>query len=212
MRQVDSYEGEVGVLEASLSKLKAHKWGTSHEALLEALSMERGQQELSNEERVQLIHDIVKQQRKQVEFLRETQREQQVLLNVVENPDDPMSIELQSMLQLTDEQKENIRDSCQGLEQEVQAMETFIQCLEAMSAKDWLANEGVSQISNQFMSILHANQVSKFLLWTDSNAEALDTLEYCHAPPADALPAGGPIFCFGMDDHASQMAMQGGDD
>lgn len=200
-------------MENSLSKLKAHTWGTNHEALLEALSMERGQQELSNEERVQLISEIIAQQRKQVEFLRETQREQQMLLSVVENPDDEMSQELQSILQLTDDQKENIRNSCQGLEQEVEAMETFLQCLDAMAKKDWLCNDGVQQISTQFMGILHANQVSKFLIWTDANAEALDSLEYCHAPPANAPPAGGPIFCFGMDDHASQVAMaQGGDE
>lgn len=208
---VDSYEGEVGVLEASLQKLKAHTWGTSHEALLEALSMERGQQELSNEERVQLIQDIVQQQRKQVEFLRETQREQEVLLSVVENPEDELSIELQSVLNLTDEQKEDIRKACRGLEKEVQAMETFIQCLDAMQDKAWLWNEGVAQISNQFTSILHTNQLSKFLLWADGNSEALDSLEYCHAPPSQAPPASAPIFVFGMDDHASQVAFAQGD-
>lgn len=194
------------MLEASLQKLKAHTWGTSHEALLEALSMERGQHELSNEERVKLIQDIVQQQRQQVEFLRETQREQQVLLGVVEDPDDELSKELQSVLNLTDGQKEDIRKSCHGLEKEVEAMETFIQCLEAMQDKSWLWNDGVAQISNQFTSILHANQLSKFLLWTDANAEALDSLEYCHAPPAQSGPATAPMFCFGMDD-ATQAAM-----
>jgi hypothetical protein len=210
--QVDSYEGEVGVLEASLQKLKAHTWGTSHEALLEALSMERGQQELSNEERIQLIQDIVQQQRKQVEFLRETQREQEVLLNVVENPNDELSLELQSLLNLTDHQKENIRHACRGLDKEVQAMETFIQCLDAMKDKAWLWNEGVAQIANQFTSILHANQLSKFLLWADGNSEALDSLEYCHAPPSQAPPANNPIFVFGMDDHASHSGMGNGDE
>lgn len=193
-------------MEASLQKLKAHTWGTSHEALLEALSMERGQHELTNEERVKLIQDIVQQQRQQVEFLRETQREQQVLLSVIENPEDELSKELQSVLNLTDDQKEDIRKSCRGLEKEVEAMETFIQCLEAMQDKSWLWNDGVAQISNQFTSILHANQLSKFLLWTDANAEALDSLEYCHAPPSQAPPATAPIFVFGMDD-ATQAAM-----
>jgi tRNA U34 5-carboxymethylaminomethyl modifying GTPase MnmE/TrmE len=196
-------------LEASLQKLKAHTWGTSHEALLEALSMERGQQELSNEERVLLIQDIIKQQREQVEFLRETQREQQVLLSLVENPDSELSQELQSILNLSDSQKEDIRISCQGLDKEVEAMETFIQCLDAMKDKSWLLNEGVAQIANQFTSILHPNQLSKFLLWADTNAEALDTLEYCHAPPSQAPPANFPIFVFGMDDHGSHATGNG---
>ena len=67
--QVDTYEGEVGVLEFSLSKLKQHSWGTDndHEALLEALSMDRGQQPLTPEKRKELICDILKQQREQVQ-------------------------------------------------------------------------------------------------------------------------------------------------
>ena len=195
-----------------MEKLRAHKWGTSHEALLEALSMERGQQELSNEERIELIQDIVQQQRKQVQFLRETQREQEVLLAVVEHPEDELSKELQALLNLTDAQKEDIRNACQGLEEEVQAMETFIQCLDAMQDKSWLWNEGVAQIANQFTSILHANQLSKFLLWADSNAEALDSLEYCHAPPSSAPPANAPIFVFGMDDHAAHAGNGNGDE
>ena len=60
--QVDTYEGEVGVLEAALAKLQAHSWGSDHdhEALLEALSMDRGQQPLPPEKRQSLIHDILK--------------------------------------------------------------------------------------------------------------------------------------------------------
>lgn len=175
--------------------------------------MERGQQELSNDERINLIQEIVDQQRKQVEFLRETQREQEVLLSLVENPEDELSMELQSLLNLTDGQKEDIRHACRGLEKEVEAMETFIQCLDAMKDKSWLWNEGVSQISKQFTSILHANQLSKFLIWTDTNAEALDTLQYCHAPPSQAPPAGAPVFVFGMDDHSAHTAIasQGND-
>eukprot|EP00546_Thalassionema_frauenfeldii_P005695 CAMPEP_0178928946 /NCGR_PEP_ID=MMETSP0786-20121207/20245_1 /TAXON_ID=186022 /ORGANISM="Thalassionema frauenfeldii, Strain CCMP 1798" /LENGTH=553 /DNA_ID=CAMNT_0020604985 /DNA_START=41 /DNA_END=1702 /DNA_ORIENTATION=+ len=207
---VDSYEGEVGVLEASLQKLKAHTWGSSHEALLEALSMERGQQELSNEERVELIQEIVQQQRKQVEFLRETQREQQILLaaaSPVQDSDDcsknELNLELQKLLNLTESQKEEISKACEGLDKEIHAMETFIVCLEAMQNTSWLWNDGVAKISDQFTSILHPNQVSKFLIWSDANAEALDSLEYCHAPPSQAPPDMAPVFCFGMDDHGA---------
>jgi len=207
---VDSYEGEVGVLEASLQKLKAHTWGTSHEALLEALSMERGQQELSNEERVELIQEIVRQQRKQVEFLRETQREQQILLAATspiqesgESSKNELSKELQTLLNLTESQKGEIRKACEGLDKEIHAMETFIVCLQAMQNTSWLWNDGVAKISDQFTSILHPNQVSKFLIWSDANAEALDSLEYCHAPPSQAPPDMAPVFCFGMDDHGA---------
>lgn len=200
----------MGVLEASLQKLKAHTWGSSHEALLEALSMERGQQELSNEERVELIQEIVQQQRKQVEFLRETQREQQILLaaaSPVQESDgsskNELNQELQTLLRLTESQKGEIRKACQGLDKEIHAMETFIVCLEAMQNTSWLWNDGVAKISDQFTSILHPNQVSKFLIWSDANAEALDSLEYCHAPPSQAPPDMAPVFCFGMDDHGA---------
>lgn len=71
----------MGVLESSLSKLRAHKWGVSndHEALLEALSMERGQQNLSAEARKQWIKDILTQQREQVANLMEAQLESMVV-------------------------------------------------------------------------------------------------------------------------------------
>lgn len=209
---VDSYEGEVGVLESALEKLRSHTWGSNHEALLGALSMERGQQELSNEERIKLIKDIINQQLEQLAFLREAQMEQQLLLNIVENPEDEISMELQGVLNLDDTQKENIRKACEGLDKEVEAMETFISCLEAMQKREWFWNEGVTQITDQFTSILHSNQLSKFLLWTDANAEALDSLEFCKAPAATAPTQGAPVFVFGMDDHAASQSMGGGDD
>lgn len=63
---VDSYEGEVGILESALSKLRSHQWGSDiidHEVLIEALSMERGQQPLTPEGRRELIQSILNQQR-----------------------------------------------------------------------------------------------------------------------------------------------------
>eukprot|EP00542_Grammatophora_oceanica_P012371 CAMPEP_0194039606 /NCGR_PEP_ID=MMETSP0009_2-20130614/11718_1 /TAXON_ID=210454 /ORGANISM="Grammatophora oceanica, Strain CCMP 410" /LENGTH=508 /DNA_ID=CAMNT_0038682501 /DNA_START=9 /DNA_END=1538 /DNA_ORIENTATION=- len=200
---VDSYEGEVGVLEASLQKLKAHSWGSqnNHEALLEALSMERGQQEISPEQRIQLIQDILQQQLQQAEFLREAQMEQQMLKEIVENPEDELSRELQQILQLSPQQQQDVAQATQGLDEEVEAMNTFIECLQAMQNTNWLDNDGVTAITQQFTSILHANQVSKFLLWADANAESLDQLEYCQAPPSQAPPANAPVFVFGMDDH-----------
>ena len=203
--QVDSYEGEVGVLELSLQKLKAHEWGRghSHDALLEALGMERGQQALGLEERQDLVKDILQQQRDQLAYLREAQLEQQVLKELVtcSTEDNALWQELESVLNLSQEQKESLCKASVGLDEEVEAMETLETCLDAM--KDRLTNDCVHNLTQQFMGIFHSNQVQKFLLWADANAEAIDQLDYCHAGP----PATSPIFSFGMDDYggASQL-------
>ena len=50
LSQIDSYEGEVGILKPALSKLRSHKWTADNhnrEALIKALSMECGQQPLT---------------------------------------------------------------------------------------------------------------------------------------------------------------------
>ena len=203
--QVDSYEGEVGVLEASLRKLKAHTWGThtSHEALLEALSMERGQQEISEEQRRELLQEILEQQLQQAQFLQEAQMEQSILQLAVEQPDDDLSKELKELLQLTPQQEQEISRATQGLDKEVDAMETLVECLQAMQSTGWLTNDGVTALTKEFTSILHPNQLSKFLLWTDANAEAIEQLDYCNAPPGNAPPQSAPTFCFGIDDHGS---------
>jgi hypothetical protein len=213
---VDSYEGEVGVLEASLQKLRAHSWGshTSHEALLDALSMERGQQEISEEQRQLLLKEILAQQLQQALFLQEAQMEQSILKLAIEQPNDDLSKELQDMLQLDPQQQQEILRATQGLDKEVEAMETLVECLQAMQSTGWLSNEGITVLSKEFMAILHPNQVSKFLLWTDANAEALEHLDYCNAPPGNAAPQSAPTFCFGIDDHGSstlnhQNAMDG---
>jgi len=202
---VDSYEGEVGVLEASLRKLKAHSWGShaSHEALLEALSMERGQQEISEEQRQQLLREIVEQQLQQALFLQEAQMEQSILQLAVVQPDDELSRELQELLQLTPQQQQEIFRATLGLNKEVEALDTLVACLQAMQSTEWLTNEGVTALTKEFTSILHPNQLSKFLLWTDANAEAIEQLDYCNAPPGDASPQTSPTFCFGIDDHGS---------
>jgi len=195
----------VGVLELSLQKLKAHEWGKghSHEALLEALGMERGQQALGLEERQALIQDILTQQRAQLAHLREAQLEQQILKEFCNSnePDNPLWQELQGVLNLSEEQKSSLQTATTGLDEEVEAMETLETCLEAM--KDRLTNDGVHNLTQQFMGIFHTNQIQKFLLWADANAEAIDQLDYCHAGP----PTSSPIFSFGMDDYggASQL-------
>lgn len=212
---VDSYEGEVGVLEQSLQKLKAHEWGSTEanddstaNALLEALGMERGQQVLEdNAHRNILLKQLWKQQRDQVQYVRDCQLEQQVLQALVsssseENDEEDASLlqELQDVLQLSPEQRESLLHATHGLEEDVQAMETVDACLKAMEEQDWLLeNKGVTAITSQFTSILHANQISKFLLWTDANSEAMDQLDYIHASSGSVQ--SNPIFSFGMDDY-----------
>lgn len=223
---VDSYEGEVGVLESSLAKLRSHRWGAGadHEALLEALSMERGQQNIDASQRRELIQSILAQQREQVANVMECQLENMVLGWIagrggegssegagakVKNGDgtvdgeaDQLAKELEDVLRLTPDQKSRLVKATDGVEQERKAIETVDSCLEAMMTHSWLTNAGVEECAEQFMSILNPGQVSKFLLWTDHNSESIDRLDYVRAPPAGAPPQNGPTFAFGMDDAA----------
>ena len=49
---------------------------------------------------------------------------------------------------------------------------------------------------------INTGQVSKFLLWSDHNSEAIDQLDYVMAPSSSAPPGNGPMFVFGVDDGA----------
>lgn len=159
--------------------------------------MERGQQAIQPEQRTSIIQDILNQQMQHVDLLRQAQLEQECLALVAseENTDDEMAKELQEILQLTDEQKQGIRASTQGLDQEVEALETIAASLQAMQENGWLLNEGVQGITEQFTSILHKNQLSKFLLWTDANVEAIDQLDHVQVQPLQ----GAPMFTFGVE-------------
>jgi hypothetical protein len=195
--QVDAYETEVGILEKTLKQLQEHEWGKDddHKALLDALGMERGQQAIRPEQRTSIIQDILKQQMQQVELLRQSQLEQECLAMLAEDDQDELSKELQEILQLSDTQKEELRDSSNGLDEEVEALETVATSLQAMLENEWLLNEGVQNITDQFTSILHKNQLSKFLLWTDANAESIDQLDHVQVQPLQSAP----IFTFGVE-------------
>jgi hypothetical protein len=194
---VDAYETEVGILEKTLKQLQAHEWGQfdDHKALLNALGMERGQQAIRPEQRGELIQDILAQQLKQVELLRQAQLEQECLALLAEDDQDELSKELQEVLQLSDNQKQHLRASSQGLDKEIEALETVASSLQAMLENEWLLNEGVQNIVDQFTSILHKNQLSKFLLWTDTNVDAIDQLDHVQVQPLQ----GAPIFTFGVE-------------
>lgn len=232
---MDSYEGEVGILETALSKLRSHRWGTSasdnnnHEALIEALSMERGQQPLTPEKRRELIQSIVMQQREQVANLMECQLENWMLSmlatssgasiesgndqnnnnhrNAEDSNDqdlDELTSELQSILQLTPQQQTRIQQSSHGCEREVQDLLTVDNCLESILINEWLLDEGVDEVAGQFTSILNPTQLSKFLLWSDHNADSIEKLDYVNVG-VDAVESG-PIFEFGIDE-----GLDGGD-
>ena len=211
---VDSYEGEVGVLEASLSKLRSHQWGASdsnsHEALIEALSMERGQQPLTAEKRRELISSIVSQQREQVANLLDCQLESWMLSELANaqtgdisgmSRNDPeleeLTSELQSVLSLTPEQLSRIQNSSKGYSCEIKDLYAIDDCLKSIQDNNWLLDEGVDEISSQFTSILNPAQLSKFLLWSDHNADAIEKLDYVNV---GATTDGGPVFEFGIDE------------
>ena len=211
---VDSYEGEVGVLEASLSKLRAHQWGASdsnnHEALIEALSMERGQQPLTAEERRQLISSIVGQQREQVANLLDCQLESWMLSELANSQSadssvmpqndpelDQLTSELQSALSLSPEQLSRIQKSSKGYSCEIKDLYAIDDCLKSIQNNDWLLDEGVDEISSQFTSILNPAQLSKFLLWSDHNADAIEKLDYVNV---GASTESVPVFEFGIDE------------
>mmetsp|Transcript_34544 Transcript_34544/g.83389 ORF Transcript_34544/g.83389 Transcript_34544/m.83389 type:complete len:547 (+) Transcript_34544:158-1798(+) len=203
---VDAYETEVGILEKTLKQLQSHEWGKEDDpkALLESLGMERGQQAIAPEQRTEIIQDILQQQMQQVQLLRQAQMEQQCLALLANQDgqdqgmgdlDDDLARELQDVLQLTDNQKSQLRESSKGLDQEVEALETVAASLQAMHDNEWLVSEGVQKMTDQFMSILHKNQQSKFLLWSDANAEAIDQLDYVQVQPLQ----NAPIFTFGVE-------------
>jgi len=224
LSQVDSYEGEVGILEAALSKLRSHKWtadNKNHEALIEALSMERGQQPLTAESRRELIQSIVTQQKEQVANLMECQMENWMLSCLADAMLCPsnggasamehngasdihadaemneLANELQAILQLTPDQLTRIQQSSQGCIREIQDLCTVEQCLDAILANRWLLDEGVDSVASQFTSILNPSQLSKFLLWTDHNADAIEKLDYVNVGVGVET---APVFEFGVDE------------
>ena len=199
-QQVDAYETEVGILEKTLKQLQAHEWGQDddHKALLDALGMERGQQAIPPDQRTSIIKDILTQQMQQLQLLRQSQQEQECLTLLAEAGDDDqdeLTKELQDLLQLSDTQKQELLGASKGIDKEVEALDTVMDSLQAMQENEWLLNKGVQGITDQFTSILHKNQLSKFLLWTDANVEAIDQLDHVQVQPLQTAP----IFTFGVE-------------
>ena len=169
--KVESYEAEVGVLESSLTKLRAHRWGVGadSEALLEALSMDRGQQQIDKGKRTEFIENILSQQREQVRNLMDCQLENMVLgwisqygtaddqkqdLNSKSELDE-LAAELNSVLNLSQEQKMELKSASEGMEEEHQAIEIIYTSLTALMSNAWLMNSGIEECTEQFNSILN---------------------------------------------------------
>lgn len=209
---VDAYESEVGSLEKTIAQLKQHEWGlnANASALAEALSMDRGQQELTPAERCQAATDILTQQLQFLQQLEELMQEQfvlhQVARAVVAGESASEWKDLQDALQLSMEQAQSLVQQANGWEDEWNALMTVKSSLQAMKENDWLWNEGCSEISEQFLSILHKNQISKFLLWADQNAEAIEELDCVH--PINTV-SNAPVFQFGVDSNPNEFMDEG---
>jgi hypothetical protein len=202
--QVDAYETEVGILEKTLQQLQAHEWGAQDNAsaLTEALSMDRGQQVLDRASRQQAAHDILEQQLELMDQLQDMMHEQYVLQQLATNNSKEFE-DLKQALQLSDEQLQQLSAQQSGWAEEWAALQTVKASLLAMKENDWLSNEGCSNAAETMLAILHKNQVSKFLLWADHNAEAIDEIDSVNA--ASAVPAG-PVFGFGVESNADGFA------
>ena len=192
-------------------------------ALTEALSMDRGQQALTKHERKDAAIDILRQQLEFVSLLEQIMQEQFVLhqvgtllhggggggggpgdVDAMDSDESSRALfqELVQELQLSPEQMQQLQAAQSGWEEEYSALQTVKQSLLAMINSNWLWNEGSTAVAEEFMSILHKNQVSKFLLWADANVEAIDELDGVNAPPA--VPQG-PVFTFGVNNNPESL-------
>jgi hypothetical protein len=208
-----------------LAKLKAHEWGVGADTdtLLEALSMDRGQQKIDAQKRKELITSILAQQREQVRSLMDCQVENMTLAWIAQHGDngdevangagdadmddpstkaelDDLASELNQILDLSPEQKSQLQGSTEGIEEERQAIQVIDESLTALISNPWLMNRGIEECTDQFTEILNPTQMSKFLLWADHNSESIDQLDYVNAPSANALPSANPTFAFGIDE------------
>ena len=197
-------------MESSLAKLRAHKWGvgTDTNSLVEALSMDRGQQKIDAVKRNDLINSILAQQREQVQGLMDCQLENLALawLSEAEHEEsesaDEMELaqELNQVLGLSNDQKSQLKSLNEGINEEMNAINVVDASLSALMSNTWLMNSGIETCTEQFTNILNPTQMSKFLLWVDHNAEIIDQLDYVNAPSAADHPDTTQKFAFGIDE------------
>jgi hypothetical protein len=186
-------------------------WGATADphALAEALSMDRGQELLTGPERTAAAATILQQQWQFLQQLEDVMREQYVLQQVAAarlSSDPSQSSEwndLAETVQLTDAQCQELVAQAAGWDEEWNALQTVQTSLHALRDNHWLWKEGCATITDQFLQILHKNQISKYLLWTDHNAETIEQdLDGVHAVPT--VP-DAPVFQFGIDSNPNEL-------
>jgi hypothetical protein len=153
---VDAYEQEVGSLEGTLKQLQAHTWGQSDHAgaLADALSMDRGQQVLDDTaERKREAAALLAQQLQWVAMLEDVLLEDRVLHQLATGGDggDPELAQLAQSLQLTADQCASIAESQRGWQDEWEALQTVKASLVALQENEWLWNESVGSVAEQFI-------------------------------------------------------------
>jgi hypothetical protein len=208
---VDAYETEVVALEKTVKQLQNHQWGSSAgadpAALLEALSMDRGQQQLTAIERTETANGILHQQLAFLQQLEDVMQEHHILFEVARATangtlDQSEWADVGNSLQLSMEQCQSLLQQSAGWDEEWHALQTIKTSLLALKENKWLWNEGCAAITDQFLAILHKNQISKFLFWADHNAEAIEELDAVHA--VDQV-TDSPIFQFGIDNNPNEL-------
>jgi hypothetical protein len=153
---VDAYEQEVGSLQSTLAALQAHRWGTADHAgaLADALSMDRGQQVLDEAaDRKREAASLLAQQLQWVAMLEDVLLEDRVLheLATTETMENPELAQLAATLQLSPSQRESIVESQRGWQEEWEALQTVKASLVALQENEWLWNESVGSVAEQFM-------------------------------------------------------------
>ncbi len=202
---VDEYELEVKSLGSNLQRLKEHEWGNGddHPSLLQLLSMERGQDDLDASQRQEVIASLLSQQLQVVQQLQELMQEQYSLYEVATN-DSLEFEELASILELTPSQRNEIREQANGWMTEWQALQTVEDSLISMQENEWLSKNGVPDIVEELYSLFNKNQLTKFLIWTDVNRDAVDLVNMVNAVSNTSIEHDGPVFQFGVENNCDE--------
>jgi hypothetical protein len=153
---------------------------------------------LTTEERRLASNDILDQQLHFVEMLEDCMREQYVLFHLSHETGELS--DLKDALRLSPEQCARLADSASGWEDDWSALQTVKGSLKAMRDSGWLLSENGNSVVEGFLSILHKTQISKLLLWSDHNSDAIDDLDFVNAT-LDPNPPSGPVFQFGINNN-----------
>ncbi|GAX23337.1 hypothetical protein FisN_27Lh113 [Fistulifera solaris] len=193
---VESYEAQVIALEQRLQKLHNLQWGETSTELLNALSLDRGQDELKSTERQQAAAQALAQQLQAVLQLEQIMEEQFAVYQVaMGNPLFLGEGNEDLALELTDEQRLVLQEQAKTWQEEWDALQTTKEMLQALQEHEWLWKNGIHEAAEPFKSLLSKQQRTKWYIWADANGDALDELYVVEPQYAD-----GPLFQFGTED------------